>query len=313
MRLSRTKSSQTALPNAEIIAEVLWHCSFSQSAAHICCHVRKAQQDYQRSTRLQLKEFRLLLPRVTEQRIRSLNCACGLGHRHPENRATDRGEGAALQPRTVAPDQPGPAPARPCRRLCRRGLHPQLTARVAEVRFRRDAISGRSPSNIGMRHDARTETIAATHRALQGGATQRVRVQPDAANIGVHRASPRSSATCLSVPTTWCSHAMTRNCSRFDYFQHLRHTPEVRQSYFELALATAACATRIYYGDLGRFTFLLPPIDVQTRFVRLSGRRMRGDRSAQQDADALRTQKRGLMQKLLTGQWRLSPSKEMPG
>ena len=29
--------------------------------------------------------------------------------------------------------------------------------------------------------------------------------------------------------------------------------------------------------------------------------------------EALKTQKRGLLQKLLTGQWRLSQSKEMPG
>jgi type I restriction enzyme S subunit len=95
------------------------------------------------------------------------------------------------------------------------------------------------------------------------------------------------------------------------YLQHLRHTQKWK-SYFELA-GNGSVRVRIYYGDLGRFTFLLPPIDVQARLVRLLDAASLEIALLSKRADALRTQKRGLMQKLLTGQWRLSPSKEMPG
>lgn len=87
------------------------------------------------------------------------------------------------------------------------------------------------------------------------------------------------------------------------YLHHLRHSHKWK-SHFELA-GNGSVRVRIYYDDLGRFTFLLPPIDVQARLVRLLDAASQELALLRQQADALRAQKRGLMQKLLTGQWRL--------
>ena len=57
----------------------------------------------------------------------------------------------------------------------------------------------------------------------------------------------------------------------------------------------------------------LPPLDQQLRIANYLDARSAEIALLKQKLAALRTQKRGLMQKLLTGQWRLSPSKEMPG
>jgi type I restriction enzyme S subunit len=87
------------------------------------------------------------------------------------------------------------------------------------------------------------------------------------------------------------------------YLHHQRHSQKWK-SHFELA-GNGSVRVRIYYDDLGRFTFLLPPIDVQARLGRLLDAVSHEIGLLKQHADALRAQKRGLMQKLLTGQWRL--------
>lgn len=92
------------------------------------------------------------------------------------------------------------------------------------------------------------------------------------------------------------------------YLHHLRHSQKWK-SHFELA-GNGSVRVRIYYDDLGRFTFLLPPVDVQTRLVRLLDAASQELALLRQQADVLRAQKRGLMQKLLTGQWRLLGGKD---
>jgi type I restriction enzyme, S subunit len=69
-------------------------------------------------------------------------------------------------------------------------------------------------------------------------------------------------------------------------------------------------AAPIYYDDLGRFTFLLPPIDVQARLAQLLDAAAHHISLLYRQVAALRAQKRGLMQKLLTGQWRLPAQEE---
>lgn len=90
------------------------------------------------------------------------------------------------------------------------------------------------------------------------------------------------------------------------YLHHLRHTRKWK-SHFELA-GNGSVRVRIYYDDLARFTFLLPTIDVQARLVRLLDAASHEIALLERQADALRAQKRGLMQKLLTGQWRVPVS-----
>lgn len=87
------------------------------------------------------------------------------------------------------------------------------------------------------------------------------------------------------------------------YLQHLRHSRKWK-SYFDLA-GNGSVRVRIYFDDLGRFSFWLPPIDVQAGIVKLLDAASFEIERLKEKVAALRLQKRGLMQKLLTGQWRL--------
>ncbi len=91
------------------------------------------------------------------------------------------------------------------------------------------------------------------------------------------------------------------------YLDHLRHCKAWR-NHFELA-GNGSVRVRIYYNDLRSFRFQLPSIEVQTRIVRLLDAASDEIELLKQQVTALQTQKRGLMQKLLTGQWRLPPLK----
>lgn len=57
--------------------------------------------------------------------------------------------------------------------------------------------------------------------------------------------------------------------------------------------------------DFFSMTMPIPPRDVQERVVKVLGTAMHGLALLREELTALRSQKRGLMQKLLTGQWRL--------
>lgn len=89
------------------------------------------------------------------------------------------------------------------------------------------------------------------------------------------------------------------------YLDHLRHSNAWR-NHFELA-GNGSVRVRIYYNDLRSFRFQLPSIEAQTRIVRLLDAASDEINLLKQQVTALQTQKRGLMQKLLTGQWRLPP------
>ena len=75
-------------------------------------------------------------------------------------------------------------------------------------------------------------------------------------------------------------------------------------SHFQSA-GNGSVRIRIYYDDLGAFTFDLPSLDVQRRIVRALDAAVIELEKLKEYAEALKVQKRGLMQKLLTGQWRL--------
>jgi len=87
------------------------------------------------------------------------------------------------------------------------------------------------------------------------------------------------------------------------YLNHLRFTRHWT-NYFETA-GNGRVRARIYYDDLGVFTFGLQPLDVQQRIVRALDAVAPETETLRRYSDALKTQKRGLMQKLLTGQWRV--------
>lgn len=61
----------------------------------------------------------------------------------------------------------------------------------------------------------------------------------------------------------------------------------------------------IQRGDLERFTLVLPPYDEQLSIARLLDTAQHEIKLIEDEIDALTQQKRGLMQKLLKGEWRV--------
>ena len=87
------------------------------------------------------------------------------------------------------------------------------------------------------------------------------------------------------------------------YLNHLRFTRHWK-SYFDVA-GSGSVRVRIYYDDLAALTIPLPPIEQQHRAVAILDTAAAEIDCLVKYSGALRRQKRGLMQKLLTGKWRL--------
>lgn len=85
------------------------------------------------------------------------------------------------------------------------------------------------------------------------------------------------------------------------YFDHLRRTPT--WSRFVKRAGSGGVRIRIYYEDLADFILDLPPLDEQQRIVEVLDTGLREIAIIERQRDALAKQKRGLMQKLLTGEW----------
>lgn len=87
------------------------------------------------------------------------------------------------------------------------------------------------------------------------------------------------------------------------YLNHLRHT-RLWANHFETA-GSGGVRIRIYYDDLGVMAFSLPSLAEQKCVLAVLDGGVLEVETLERYLAALKTQKRGLMQKLLTGQWRL--------
>ena len=87
------------------------------------------------------------------------------------------------------------------------------------------------------------------------------------------------------------------------YLNHLRRT-RLWASHFEAA-GSGGVRIRIYYDDLGAFAFPIPPLAEQARVLAALDAAAAEIETLEHYLAALKQQKRGLMQKLLTGQWRV--------
>jgi type I restriction enzyme S subunit len=91
------------------------------------------------------------------------------------------------------------------------------------------------------------------------------------------------------------------------YFDHLRRTSI--WSRFVKTAGSGGVRVRIYYEDLSDFVLDLPPVEEQARIVEALDTGRREIAILEQQRDALVKQKRGLMQKLLTGEWPVNAPK----
>jgi type I restriction enzyme, S subunit len=180
-----------------------------------------------------------------------------------------------------------------------------LRAVTHEVTRRNETTLGREAimavtKQVGMR-PMREETIAPNierYKLVPPGAFA---YNPMRLNIGSIAISPFARDVLVSPDYVVFTCDESKLLPR--YLDHLRHSQSWK-NYFELA-GNGSVRVRIYYDDLGAFSFPLPTIAVQTRVVKFLDAAAQEVALLYQQAEALRRQKRGLMQKLLTGQWRL--------
>lgn len=90
-----------------------------------------------------------------------------------------------------------------------------------------------------------------------------------------------------------------------DYLDHVRRSG--RWSSFVRAAGNGSVRVRIYFDDLGRFSFSLPSIEEQRRIATVLNACEREITLLEAELSALKEQKRGLMEKLLTGKVRVKP------
>jgi type I restriction enzyme S subunit len=95
-----------------------------------------------------------------------------------------------------------------------------------------------------------------------------------------------------------------------DYFLHWLSSHEARQRIRNAAQGSVR--ENVSFSEFAAITIKLPSTNVQTAIARYLNALREEVVVLRQSVDALKTQKRGLMQKLLTGQWRLPLHKQEP-
>lgn len=88
-----------------------------------------------------------------------------------------------------------------------------------------------------------------------------------------------------------------------DFLDHYRRT-HAWEHYVDAA-GNGSVRVRIYYSELARMKLRLPPIEEQRAISQVLNDAKREIELTKQKLAALQKQKRGLMQKLLTGKWRI--------
>lgn len=93
-----------------------------------------------------------------------------------------------------------------------------------------------------------------------------------------------------------------------DYFLHWLDSHEARERIKKSAQGSVR--ETVSFSEFAALNIPLPPLNVQQALARYLNTLRREITLLGQSVDALKSQKRGLMQKLLTGQWRLPVSEE---
>ena len=187
----------------------------------------------------------------------------------------------------------------------KRGTATNLLAVTRELTTRNGATLGREAimavtKHVGMR-PMREETIAPNIERYKLVPPRAFAYNPMRLNIGSIAMSPFDSDVLVSPD--YVVFACDESKLFSGYMNHLRDSRSWK-SHFELA-GNGSVRVRIYYDDLATFSFLLPPLPVQRRIVKFLDATVQEIALLYQQAEALRRQKRGLMQKLLNGDWRL--------
>lgn len=93
-----------------------------------------------------------------------------------------------------------------------------------------------------------------------------------------------------------------------DFLDHYRRTHA--WEHYVNAAGNGSVRVRIYYSELARMKLRLPPLEEQRAISQVLNDANREIELTKEKLAALKKQKRGLMQKLLTGKWRVKTTKE---
>jgi len=191
-------------------------------------------------------------------------------------------------------------------RLPDRAVPTKLRAVTKELTMRNGSALGRDAimavtKQVGMR-PMREETIAVNIQRYKVVPPRAFAYNPMRLNIGSIAMSQFDRDVLVSPD--YVVFACDESRLLPAYLHHVRHTQHWR-NHFELA-GNGSVRIRIYYDDLGTFTLPLPPVEIQAGVADFLDAAAREIVLLGQQLDVIRAQKRGLMQKLLTGQWRLS-------
>lgn len=183
------------------------------------------------------------------------------------------------------------------RRIKLKAATRESTARNGK-RLGRDAIMAVT-KEVGLR-PMREETIAAAIDRYKVVRPQAFAYNPMRLNIGSIAIS--SFADDVLVSPDYVVFECDDKRLLPGYLNHLRRT-RLWASHFEAA-GSGGVRIRIYYDDLAAFSFPLPPVPEQVRVLAVLDAAVTEIETLERYLAALKKQKRGLMQKLLTGQWR---------
>jgi type I restriction enzyme S subunit len=89
----------------------------------------------------------------------------------------------------------------------------------------------------------------------------------------------------------------------YRFFDHLRRSPI--WSDFVTSAGSGSVRIRIYYEHLSALNFRLPNLKIQSRIADMIDTAKREIDLLKRQVELMERQKRGLMQKLLTGEWRV--------
>lgn len=175
----------------------------------------------------------------------------------------------------------------------------ESTARNGK-RLGRDAIMAVTKQN-GLR-PMREETIAANIERYKIVRPNAFAYNPMRMNIGSIAMSDFNDEKLVSPDYVVFECDETKLLS--GYLNHLRRT-RAWVAHFESA-GSGGVRVRIYYDDLGAFAIPLPALEEQKRIVELLDTCVTEIKTLTRYLAALQVQKRGLIQKLLTGKWRVN-------
>lgn len=124
---------------------------------------------------------------------------------------------------------------------------------------------------------------------------------PMRVNIGSIARWEKSDVVMVSPDYVVFSADETQLCP--EYLDHFRHSHEWKSYLY--AAGSGSVRTRIYYKDLARMKFRLPPIHEQKKIIHILNLCETEITQLTKQKNALEKQKKGLMQKLLTGEIRV--------